>query len=342
LRTVQELINDYDLPIVQIDGKRNYWLVRTQSGEYHEEFYFDDFIAIGWDDFNNKEEFENPSNEGYLKKQIASKYPESKQPGLIYNQIRRFFTEMKLGDLVMIPSKNSTHISFGKVVSEPYIADIPSTDIEEGICPFQKRLDVDWIKTAKRAELDPYLYKMMNSHHTINNANEYASFIDRTLHSFYMKNGNAHLVMRIKKQGVLNGLDFFEFGQMIIDLLPEVKNLGFTKEEINKRKDIKVKSNVQSPGIVEFISSTPAIILGVGVLLTFLVGGKAEFKYTKKEKNASVQSKGLVELFIKYKKQKSEDELEKMREKHRQTMDRVKAEIPKELNKLPDRKNQEE
>lgn len=335
MNSVEKLIEEYNIPVVKINEKRNYWLVRTQSGEYHEEFYFDNYISIGWNEFNNQTDFENPSKEEYLKKEISNKYPDSKQPGLIYNQIKRFFTELKVGDLVMIPTKNSTHISFGKVTSKPYIASLSETDIEEGACPFQKRMDVEWIKTVKRSELDPYLYKMMHSHHTINNANDYASFIDRTLHSFYIKNNTAHLVININKKGDLSGLDYFEFGYNIINLLPEVEKLGFVSGKLDKRKDIKVKSNVQSPGIVEFISYVPAVILGIGLLLTFLVGGKIKIKFTKEEKNISAESKGLIRLLTDYKKQKSTDELEKMRLEHEQSMERVKAELPAELKDLP-------
>ena len=339
--TVKDLIEDYKLPIVEID-ERNYWLVRTQSGEYHEEFYFDNYIAIGWNEFNEKSDFENPTNETFLKKKISEKYPESKQPGLIYNQIKRFFTEIKVGDIVMIPTQNSTHISFGRVISSAYIENVSETDIEEGSSPFQKRMKVEWIKTVKRAHLDPYLYKMMYSHHTINNANEYASFIDRTLHSFYLKNGTAHMVMKINKKGDLRGLDFFEFGYKIINLSEEVKKLGLVPEDVDPRKDIKVKSNVQSPGIVEFISSVPTIIFGIGVVLTFIVGGKFNASFTKTEKSVTAESKGFIDLLTEYKKQKNQDELEKMRVEHTQSMERVQAELPKELKNLPENNQEDE
>lgn len=333
--TIEELKNEYKIPIVEIE-ERNYWLVRTQSGEYHDEFYFDNYIAIGWNHFNEQSDFEDPTNENYLKKKISEKYPDSKQPGLIYNQIKRFFTEINIGDIVMIPTHNSTHISFGKVVSRPFIEKVSETDIEEGACPFQKRMKVEWIKTVKRANLDPYLYRMLHSHHTINNANDYANYIDRTLHSFYYKNGVAHLVMKINKKGDIRGLDFFEFGYKIINLASEVKKFGLAPEDADPRKDIKVKSNVQSPGIVEFISNVPTLIFGIGLLLTFLVGGKLDLIWKKEEKSATAESKGLVALLIEYQKQKSKDEIEKMKLEHRQSMERLKAELPAELKNLPE------
>ncbi|QAS52781.1 hypothetical protein [Halobacillus litoralis] len=341
MKDVNELIKEYDIPIVEID-ERDYWLVRTQAGEFHEEFYFDNFIAIGWNEFNNMKDFEQPVNEDYMKSLIAKQYKESKQPGLIYNQIKRFFNELSVGDLVMIPTMNSTHISFGRITSPPYIADVNETDIDEGSCPFQKRMDVEWIKTVKRSNLDPYLYKMMHSHHTINKANEYAAFIDRTLHSFYLKNGTAHLVIDIKKKDNLSGLDFFEFGTNIINLLPEVEKLGFISEDFNKRRDVKVKSNVQSPGIVEFISTVPGAILGIGIILTFVVGGKVNASFTKEETKAGAESKGLFGLFLEYKKQKQDHELEKLKLEQNKSMERVNAELPEELKNLPANGEQED
>ncbi|WEG13798.1 hypothetical protein PU629_05375 [Pullulanibacillus sp. KACC 23026] len=322
-----------ELPIVKIDSSRNYWLVRTQAGQYHDQFYFEEYVAIGWNEFNDPRDFEG-NNDDAIKKDIEKVYPDSKQPGLIFGQIKRFYHEIKVGDVVIIPTENSTHVSFGTIESHPFIEEISETDIEEGVCPFQKRRKVDWIKTVKRADLDPYLYRLLHSNQTISNANAYAPFIDRTLHSLYIKNGQANLVIPIKKQGKIPALDLIDFVNSMVNLVDEVNLLELTNEKFNKRKDLDIKLNVQSPGIVHFFSDSPYVILGIGVLLVFIVGGKFKATFTKDKTDVEASSTGLMGMFLKFKSQKNDHEIKKLEIEHKQAMERVQAEIPEEIKNL--------
>ena len=43
-KEVKSLIKTLKIPIVEED--RNYWLVRTNEGEYFQDFYFDNFIYV--------------------------------------------------------------------------------------------------------------------------------------------------------------------------------------------------------------------------------------------------------------------------------------------------------
>ncbi|WP_282022581.1 restriction endonuclease [Priestia flexa] len=340
---LQNLIKEYNIPIVQIDENRSYWLVRTQSGEFYNEFYFDNFIAIGWDEFNDIKRFSDVEK-SILMKEIEKQYPDNKQPGLIYNQINRFLFEMNPGDVVMIPSVNSTHISFGIIISHPEVIEISETDVEEGACPFAKRRSIKWLKTVKRSELDPYLYKMMQSHHTLNNANDYADVIDRTLHSFYYKNGNAHLVLDVKQQEDIAALDLVNGINNILDVVPYIEN-PFNPDEDFKKEDIDLKLRVQSPGVMEFISSGQAAwsIMGLGVILTFVVGGKAKFTKTKEQTDMEVSSQGLLEKLLKFRKEGHEHKLRELELKNQQTAEALRIQTPEEIKNLPDFKpNQEE
>ncbi|MDK7476036.1 hypothetical protein OWP15_25595 [Bacillus paranthracis] len=332
---LEQLIKEYDIPVVQIDEKRNYWLVRTQSGEYYDEFYFDSFIAIGWDEFNNMTLFRD-GDKSIIVKEIEKQYPDNKQPGLVYNQICRFLFEMEVGDVVMIPSHNSTHITFGIIETHPYVEKISDTNIEEGVCPFGKRRKVRWIKTIKRTELDPYLYRMMQSHHTINNANDYADVIDRTLHSFYYKNGTAHLVVAVDKKDEVAALDLINGINNILELVPLIENPLNPNDEF-KKEDIDLKLRVQSPGIMEFMSSGAAAwaVLGTGVLLTYIVGGKLKFTKTKEQTDVEVSTQGLLEKILKFKKHNDEQKLKELEKQNQQTARSLELRMPEETENLP-------
>ncbi|WP_144461735.1 restriction endonuclease [Siminovitchia fortis] len=329
-----ELIDEYNIPVVKIDEGRNYWLVRTQAGEFYDQFYFDDFIAIGWDEFNDLEEFESVEK-SVLIKDMEKEYPENKKPGLIYSQIYRFLYEMNTGDVVMIPSTNSTHISFGVITTDAFIEEISETQIEEGVCPFQKRRRVHWIKTVPRSDLDPYLYRMMQTHLTISNAGEYEEAIDRTLHSFYVKSGRAHLVLNVTTNDEIAGIDLVNSISNILDLVPYIKN-PYNPEYTYDKSVIDLKLRVQSAGIMEFVSAVaPWAVLGIGILLNYVVGGKIKATFTKGQKDIEASSDGLLEKLLKFRKHDDEQKLKELELKNQDTIEKLKIEIPKETKNLP-------
>lgn len=332
--TLEKSIKELGIPIEIINQERRYWLVRTLSGEFYDEFYHDNFIAIGWDEFNEFNMFSN-TEKSIVIKAIEKQYPDEKQPGRIYNQICRFLFEIKQGDIVMIPSHNSTHISFGVVLSEPYLAEITEAAIDEGVCPFKKRRNIKWIKTVKRIDLDPYLYKMMQSHHTISNADDYSHFIDRTLSSFFVKGHSAHFVVDVKRKSDTPAIELINLVNSILDLAPEVNHLGLTDQDFT-RKDVDLKLNVQSPGIIEFFSNVaPWCIVGIGIISTALVGGTIKVAITKEKSELEHSSDGIIEKLLNWKKQKDEQELKKMELEHRQALEKMNAKLPQELEMIP-------
>ncbi|KAF1341723.1 restriction endonuclease [Bacillus subtilis] len=336
---LEELIEEYEIPVVQIDDKRKYWLVRTQSGEYYEQFYFENFISVGWDEFNDIEKFKT-ADKSVIIKEIEKAYPENKKPGLIYSQIKRFLFELSPGDVVMIPSPNSTRISFGIILSDVEIKNISETDIEEGECPFTKRRNVKWLKTIRRAELDPYLYKMMHTHLTISNATEYAEVIDRTLHSFYIKKGTAHLVLEVKQENDIPAMDLINGINNILDIVPLLKNPQDENVDFNK-SDIDLKLRVQSPGVIEFISNdVPWAIFGIGIVLTFVVGGTIKGSFTKEKTEVEASSQGLIEKILKLRKQKDSHKLKEL--DLIRTIESLKLQLPEETKNLPKKDSKED
>ncbi|MCQ2010527.1 hypothetical protein NOM01_10920 [Sporolactobacillus sp. STSJ-5] len=329
-KKISEFIKNNNIPIVQVDENRGYWLVRTQSGEYHNEFYFDNFVAIDWNEFSDTKLFEKTEKETVVEL-IHKKYPDNKQPGLIYNQIKRFLYEMKIGDVVMIPSENTSHISFGIVDSEVYFDRVSDTAIDEGKCPFIKRRNVKWIKTVNRDKLDPNLYKMMNSRHTINNANDYAEFIDRTLYSFYVKGNKAHLILNIKKDGKIPAIGVARMVDSIVDLIPYLNEIlpGSNFQE----DDIEMKATFNSPGIID-LGGIFLLIMGAGMVLHYIVGGKYEAALKTDGKSIDTKLKGetdgLLEKILKFKKENPEKVKESSQNIDKQ-LKKVNADIPAEL-----------
>lgn len=304
--------DNYDIPVVQIPVDRGYWLVRTNSGEHFEDFYLGSYIGIGWNDFNNPSDFTNSAKEATQQKIEDS--IDDVQPWRVFTQIQRFFHGIKNGDIVMIPSKNSKYIVFGEVTSDVYFEPIDHENLDEGECPYEKRRRVKWIKNVDRVSLDPYLYKMMQSHFSISDAKDYADAIDRTLHGFYIKGDKSHLILNVNQPNdiaLLDLIDALDAPLVAVDLINEIceETIRFDK------KDLDAKIRVQSIGIIELVSTGAAmgLVVAVGVLMVFAAGGKVSYSRKKAgegENSASLETEGLIEKIIKWKEQSHKQRLE--------------------------------
>lgn len=264
---------------VQISEERNYWLVRTKGGELYDQFVAGDYIAIGWNEFSDLEKIKRAKDDSQvrdaLKKEIGSVKnddgePEEKQPGRVLNQILRFVNDLKVGDVVLIPSVNSQLIEFGIIESEAYVEGKEFFNIDDGECDFLKRRKVKWVHRNKRHDLDPYLHSLFNSQHTISNANDYAHYIDRTLHRLYIKGNQAHLIIEVKKKEEISGIDFACLISEVVGLLEPFNKA--TGSSLGKH-DIAFRANVQSPGIMEFVGPITHMI-GIATVVAVLTGSK--------------------------------------------------------------------
>src|SRR5690606_23881992 len=96
-----------------VDSNRNYWFVRTYGGETFEDFIARNYIGIGFNQVPYKyiQEYKNDSAESFERiKAFIEKttdYKDGSATGWT-NQLINFQHDMKIGDLVIIPNKNSS------------------------------------------------------------------------------------------------------------------------------------------------------------------------------------------------------------------------------------------
>ncbi|MCK8827730.1 hypothetical protein MWH25_08230 [Natroniella acetigena] len=315
------------IKVPKLSSNNDYWLVRAEAGKYFQEFYLEDYIAIGWNEMNNLDLI--CENEDELKEQIEELYPNENRPGLIKSQIYTFVSEMKKGDIVLVPSKsNNQHIAFGEIVEDDiYIEEVEEYDFEKYMeefgeqppCPFKKRREVKWLKTVKKEKLDPYLYKLLYSHCTITNANDYSHFIDRTIYSFFEKDGVLHSVFEVKETNSINAFDLNSFIGSMLDSLDIINDS--IDHKLDKRS-IDIKLNVQSPGLIEFFGK-PEVIMGMTFLGVLVIGGEIELDV--KIMNGKLNTEGLIEKVRKF--------INSLKENERQTI-KLKKRLKREKESL--------
>lgn len=276
--------------IREISKNKNYWFVRTQGGDYYENFINGEFISIGYDkillfDVDQLKNSPNPTEA--LADKVRKYYEDNLTPTHTANQILKFVNEINKGDIVLIPSTSSNHITFGEVTDSKTYLKSESKDIDN--CPFEKRKKVKWIKTVQKLKLNPNLYRLIYSHHAITEANFYDQYIDKTLNSFFIKYNRAHLVIDVATNEGINARELFTMGlQMFecVDSFSKSNNYNASSD------DIEIKTNLESPGTVEFISNSVLALTIIGLIIVLLNGGN--FELNLRITAVKVNSPGLI------------------------------------------------
>lgn len=336
MRTNEKMLVDkLNIPIINKD--RRYWLVRTDSGTLWEQFKSEDFIGINWNEFSDIELLEkcktDKSLEAEIKKEIQQIY-DVEHGGRILNQINRFVFDLNIGDIVMIPSQNSSIISFGEVTSDVYKYELTDEDIDNEYCDFIKRRDIKWLRDISKKDLDPMLFKMLQAHQTISNADSYAHEIDRALELLYIKDKKVHLTIMVKTQGEIKGKDLYALQKLVYDCI------GVDEESLD------MKINVQSPGPIEFITThiwdiikilfAVNIIIGGGKGLGFEIPGLLHWYHTinqaKKQNDIEERKMKLEEEKFEYEKQK--EQYDTLIKEFKSSLDRLELELPDNISNI--------
>lgn len=294
------LLNEIGFKLPNIPTSRKYWLLRTEGGEYYQQFKSEAFVSIGWNEVSEKKYTESV-NKIEAEKLIQEANPEHKQIGLILGNIKKFFNEINIGDVVLIPSEGSQTISFGIVESDVYIDEPTETQIDEGDCPHFKRRKVKWLKDISKHKLDLKLFKMLQSRHTISNANDYAKEIDSSIYDFYIKGSYVHYSISIHKESNLTASN-----------LRSLTNLPWILDEYVKDTDydldtLETTIYIKSPGKQEYIAYGKKGLLwmlGASIAIVALNGGSVEVAGNK------IETPGAFEKYIEITKVENQHELE--------------------------------
>ena len=278
---INALKNNFKIPEIQ---NRNYWLIRTETGKYYNDFAINDYVAIDWNyisiDIAKTEKIKTI-------RKLIEKHEEQidkQQTTIILNKVNRFVNVIKENDIIIIPSENSESISIGiclqneayedKNYIENYKKD---NDTSIDLCPFYKRRKVKWLKNIKKANADIYLLQMLYSHHAIFNVNEYAPFINRCVYPAYIMNNELHYTF---KAGNERGLSLKEWTSLFDFFNTSFEDYSDKFDIELDPDDIQIKANIHSPGYVEIIAIAGLSMLALGFLIFainhFVCGGKTK------------------------------------------------------------------
>lgn len=300
-----------------VPENRNYWFVRTHGGLLYDSFLSSNSIGISW----NKISVEDTDlKEEELTEKVKILYPKNIQPSHTAKQIIKFAKGMKKGDIVLIPSKNSSEIFFGEIIDDEIYVDKD----DRGISRWQeKRRKISWLKRKNRDKLDSQIYKLIYSRHTISSGKRCAQVIDQVLNDFYIKGNEAYLILDVQTQKGIQANSFFGMGNSILNILNDFNNI--TNSNINI-DEIDVTISLHSPGTITF-KGTAKAMMALGFLIVVIAGGG--FMY---ENKAKLNTDGLIKNIIEY--QNNQHERQMKDEVLHKYMDKLEVKTPEDLAKV--------
>ncbi len=276
-------------------GDEKYWFIRTDGGAYYDQFSSGNYIAISYNKlpyyllqeyFTQKtigkplrdlllpEIFEKPITPEELKNKENQKKLKSRTTAIL-NQNYAFIREISKGDIVIIPSEKSRRLNFGRVIDD--ITYIPGQHNYPGNldgCPFEKRRRIEWIQEKKITSVDDKLINKLRNPHAINEVSNLRDLINREFSDFFISEEKLHVVIRVKMEGEIP-LSTYELLTMAENLAIKLGN----KLNIQMaKKSIKIKTNVQSPGVFELFSDNYYAIVLFMEIMSIVMGTKTAFR----------------------------------------------------------------
>lgn len=270
--------NDSEAPqnehtVLNIPNNTRYWFVRAGSkAEYYQDFYLNNYIAIGDNDVLLNELYAidplQSVTEKAFKIQYSNLYKEtltdkfislsstkeltidrkkaellriSRSAGKSATKGFNFIEKMKPGDIILVPSKNSNKFLVGMITSEPFENDISHIILDEenkyNISNFKKKRYVLWLKEISLTELPDKLLWIKNGHQTIFEITKNANDINPILANKYVYKDQYYERIGVSSNAKISENDFY-------NLQTSVHNVTSP----NSKNEIYQTIDIQSPG----------------------------------------------------------------------------------------------
>lgn len=276
MNLTQEQLNQIieELGIEIVNPERGYWLVRAgKEGAFFDEFLTRGFTGIGYG-LNDIDSIKELSKEE-LKEKVEQAFPDEKQPGHIAGKIFNFFHEIKKGDVIVMPSVGRKSVAFGIVKDDDIYFDdslimeqsIEKIDSEDYDIP-NKRRKISWRKPISSKFLQPKLILNLFSPHGLSGItdSEIIKLIDVNMNDIFVKEDVGYLTFQINKE---KDIDLKSLTSLM-DVLEDISS------KLSKENSLSIQMNLNSPGKITVYGSAKVILISLGIIALF--GGKAIIK----------------------------------------------------------------
>lgn len=251
MNDIKDLETSDSSPVLSIDSDTNYWFIRANGGKFYTDFLENQFVALSDNnikkiDLNstNAEDNRNIKSVEGIRDIYEIKYPEynPQQLTLYSKRLYNFAYGMKIGDIVLVPSKSSFRFLVGVVASGLYDEDIKITDTKRynySRCNYIKRRKIIWIKEISRTELPQKMYWVLSAHQSFFDVTEYSDRINDIICPIYKYKERFHTNVFVDMEDKLSLKDWNQITALLV-----------TKLDSNA---IKMEADIHSPGWLNFL-----------------------------------------------------------------------------------------
>lgn len=149
-------------------------------------------------------------------------------------------------------------------------------------------------------------------------------YIDNTCLDYYSKEDETHIVLRIKTADEVPAPTFYNINKILI-----LAEQFCTDNDIDgKATDVIMKVQMESPGILRFISKKKNYLAIVGLIILFINGGG--MKIDKGDFHLDLSTDGIFRNVSEYLDRKTDREI---RESIKQSMDSLQIDTPEDFQK---------
>lgn len=263
-----------------IDDERNYWFVRTFGGEVYDDFIKNNHIGLGFNNIPRElilaaDSYDKQEAHKVLRDFIENNTKVVKGTATNQkNQLVRFQHEMKIGDLVIIPNRNSHVFSIGEITSNVKIFQTNNVFFfKDNHQEYPNTVrEIKWLSHKNRSFFKGDLRNLLSSQQGISNANSYGDKIESGVSNMFIRGNFMKLVINIKQDEDINAYQLNRFLTSITYFYDELcDELG-----IDRNEELYIKIKLQSPGFADFKGYAIKALTGVAVLIA--LSRNAEFK----------------------------------------------------------------
>src|SRR5690606_23642818 len=256
IRSNDNSIEQIDVPTINfIPQGRRYWFVRTFGGALFDYYYDTGKVGILGNTVPIEYIKNAPHNaatfgslQGYIHENM---YPENTgEATKLANQLVDFYHNMKVNDIVLMPSENSDYIAFGLVTSGFKERERLRSDTfrhREKELPYPtKTRTVKWLKIMRKHEVVGDLRNLLISQMGLTKADNYAEFIESNLATFFVKDNSYYstLCVDLNEEQELNAFDLYRYLEALTRLYEDF----CYRNNIPYNEALFLKIKVQSPG----------------------------------------------------------------------------------------------
>jgi len=262
--------------IEEIPEATRFWMIRTKKGYFYNEFVSQKFVALGWneillDNYNADEET--------LKEHIKNIYGD-KRPGLAVNKCKNFISQIKEGDILVIPNEGSRKITFAKAGAY-YEKESCTTDAEIDViykidnrelliddieCPYKKRRNIEILRTVENIGINYHLISAISSYHGLCNFDEYATLILDCIYDIYSFRNDISMSINVTKKEAIRPREITNLMYGLTEYLCAIVPEECLETTINLNSPGKVKIALKK--IANVLDARCWCFLGILVVIT--------------------------------------------------------------------------